>query len=126
MSAKENARKTGLGLKMMAAYDALGYRSHNDFAKALRVTNSAVGQWFIGKTEPSERAVIALIKAHKNVNILWLLFDEEPILIDSYYSGVTDESLIQENDTLKRENKRLRDHIDTLSHTIEIIRDNIK
>ena len=107
------------GKRVFKIYKALGFKSYLDFAKRIGISKAAVGQWFNGKVEPDPKYLIKLMKVYPEINKNFLLFGKLPVLDLTATQQYKERN--EEIDSLKKENERLREIIDELTNTINVL-----
>lgn len=107
------------GKRVYEIYNALGFKTHLDFAKKIGISKAAVGQWFKGKVEPDPKYLIRLMVAFPEINKNFLLFGQRPIFEKMSAMEYNEHAL--QIKALQRENERLREIIANLVNTVDVL-----
>ncbi len=112
--------RNGIGKRFLGIYELKGVKSKTEFGRMFGVSKSTAEHWFSSQIEPSPKNIIKMFTLFPDINKNWLLFGEEPILLNQPKKLSTAETKLE---MLERENEILRKHIKALENIIVLLKE---
>lgn len=83
--------------------------SASQLASEIGVTKGAISRWIKNEAVPGSTQVARIVKAHKQINLLWLMLGEGEMFIqnDEKIKQVENSTLIEKEEMLNRNFKRV-------------------